>query len=213
MSQRKTDSNRRNAKYSTGPKTPAGKAISRNNAFEHGLSAAHPVLIELEDEAEFDQYHEALIDELQPVGIMELMLVDQIADAYWRRQRIINLEVGLFDIVRLKIADDVKATFAEIANGALTHVVATTDAREDDMLGRYYRYDARFERSFFRAWKELKALQAARRAEAPEPEQTEETKQPQQSAERSQTDPKPPQQTPEKETKTPQEADDEHSNM
>ena len=92
--------NARNAARSTGPKTPAGKAISRNNAFKHGLSAAHPVLVELEDEAEFNQYHQALIDELQPVGIMELMLVDQIADSYWRRQRIINLEVGLFDTAR-----------------------------------------------------------------------------------------------------------------
>lgn len=40
------------------------------------------------------------------------------------------------------------------------------------MLGRYYRYDARFERSFFKAWKELKSLQAARQTE-PEVVETE----------------------------------------
>ncbi len=42
----------------------------------------------------------------------------------------------------------------------------------DRLLGRYYRYDARFERSFFKAWKELKSLQAARQTE-PEVVETE----------------------------------------
>ncbi len=40
------------------------------------------------------------------------------------------------------------------------HFVAEHDAQRFDMLGRYYRYDARFKRSFFKAWKELKSLQA-----------------------------------------------------
>ncbi len=40
------------------------------------------------------------------------------------------------------------------------HFLAEHDAERFDMLGRYYRYDARFERSFFKAWKELKSLQA-----------------------------------------------------
>jgi hypothetical protein len=39
-SQRKIESNRRNAKLSTGPKTERGKAASRVNATKHGLSAA-----------------------------------------------------------------------------------------------------------------------------------------------------------------------------
>ena len=33
---------------------------------------------------------------------MEQMLVDQIAGAYWRRQRIIQMETGMFDINRIK---------------------------------------------------------------------------------------------------------------
>jgi hypothetical protein len=37
--ERQIESNRRNAKYSTGPKTPTGKAKSRANALKHGLAA------------------------------------------------------------------------------------------------------------------------------------------------------------------------------
>jgi hypothetical protein len=41
-SDRKADANRRNAKRSTGPKTPAGKAKAAKNAFRHGLSRVQP---------------------------------------------------------------------------------------------------------------------------------------------------------------------------
>src|SRR5882724_221017 len=114
VSKRKTDSNRRNAQKSTGPKTPAGKAISRTNAFKHGLAASHPVLIELEDHAEFNQHLDALTEEFQPVGIMEQMLVAQIADAYWRRQRVIECEVGIFDLVRLTVEKNIEGVFSKM---------------------------------------------------------------------------------------------------
>ena len=42
----KIAANRRNAKRSTGPRTEAGKAISRRNALTHGLTSAKLVLID-----------------------------------------------------------------------------------------------------------------------------------------------------------------------
>ena len=45
--------NRANAKRSTGPKTAAGKALSRMNACKHGLTA-HNTVIRDEDPNKFD---------------------------------------------------------------------------------------------------------------------------------------------------------------
>ena len=44
-SERKRAANRRNAKRSTGPRSAAGKAKSRNNALRHGLARKHTRLI------------------------------------------------------------------------------------------------------------------------------------------------------------------------
>ena len=37
--EKQIEANRANAEHSTGPKTPAGKAKSRKNAWKHGLTA------------------------------------------------------------------------------------------------------------------------------------------------------------------------------
>ena len=162
--EKQINANRSNGKKG-GPKTPAGRAAVRHNALKHGLSAQHPVIPDLEKQSDFDQYLNQLHNELQPVGIMEQMLVHQIADAYWRRQRIVNMETGMFDINNDKLKSYFEKTFESLTAGDTLHTIAEFDARQVDMLGRYYRYDARFERSFFKAWKELKYLQSARQSE------------------------------------------------
>ena len=159
------NANRLNGKKG-GPKTPAGRAAVRHNALKHGLSAQHPVVSSLEKLNDFNKYLDELRQELQPVGIMEHMLVEQIADAYWRRQRIIQMETGLFEVGQVERKKYIEDTFTELEAGDVLHIIAEFDARAADMLGRYYRYDTRFERSFFKAWKELKSLQAARKAAA-----------------------------------------------
>ena len=169
--EKQINANRSNGKKG-GPKTPAGRAAVRHNALKHGLSAQHPVIPDLEKQSDFDQYLNQLHNELQPVGIMEQMLVHQIADAYWRRQRIVNMETGMFDINNDKLKSYFEKTFESLTAGDTLHTIAEFDARQVDMLGRYYRYDARFERSFFKAWNELKSLQSARQSE-PEAVETE----------------------------------------
>jgi len=97
ISPRKLAANQQNARRSTGPRTPAGKARVRHNALKHGLLAKE-VIVPLGDEYEKRAEFYLLLDDLcqhyAPVGPIEAMLVDRIAVAYWRLRRATRAEVG-----------------------------------------------------------------------------------------------------------------------
>ena len=97
ISDKQLAANRRNATRSTGPRTPEGKARVKWNALKHGL-LARSVVVPLkggpENRRQFRALLEQLHEELQPVGMIEEMLVEQIAVAYWRRRRALRAEAG-----------------------------------------------------------------------------------------------------------------------
>jgi hypothetical protein len=71
---------------STGPRTPDGKAAVRQNAFRHGLSAAYPLLTDEHDGA-FERIHTSLIEDNQPVGVNEEILVYKMAENFFFQRR------------------------------------------------------------------------------------------------------------------------------
>ena len=83
--------NRANAERSTGPRTPEGKARSARNSFKHGLYSQQ-LIIEGEDPAEFDQLRATLRAEHQPLHSTEEILVDELAQHFWRMRRFRALE-------------------------------------------------------------------------------------------------------------------------
>jgi hypothetical protein len=94
-SDKKVESNRRNALKSTGPKTPEGKDAVRLNALKHGLLSTE-TLLPGEDEEVLRELGERLRDELQPVGELENLLVDRIVASFWRLRRLGRVEAGIF---------------------------------------------------------------------------------------------------------------------
>ena len=94
-SEKQVRANQRNARKSTGPKTPKGKEAVRLNALKHGL-LAQEVLLPGEDEAALKELGDRLTDELQPVGELENLLVERIITAYWRLRRLGRVEAGIF---------------------------------------------------------------------------------------------------------------------
>ena len=89
--------NRRNAQKSTGPRTAEGRAVSKLNAFKHGILSKQ-VLVRghafKESSRELDALHKRFWDDLKPVGPVEEMLVDQIVTAHWRLRRALMAESG-----------------------------------------------------------------------------------------------------------------------
>jgi hypothetical protein len=96
-SQKQLAANRRNALQSTGPRTAAGKSVSRLNAAKHGALARQVVArgrFQKESIDDFktlcQEYHQSLA----PEGPLEEMLVGQIVTVVWRLRRVRIAEAG-----------------------------------------------------------------------------------------------------------------------
>jgi hypothetical protein len=100
--EKQAEANRRNARKSTGPKTPEGKALVSRNALKHGLLSRQVVLPDENEEA-FGELDEHLRDELQPVGVLENLLVDRVVSGYWRLIRLGRVEAGIFAWERFEV--------------------------------------------------------------------------------------------------------------
>ena len=173
---------RKNAKQSTGPRTPEGKARSSQNARKHGLFARDAVLPD-ENPEEFLQLIADLEEELEAGSAFERRLVHHIACTEWRMRRLVRLETGAImsqlEEERL-CAQRLQAGLGE-ENGPppadpyqqstqeLGAVVAGD--RDTPVLLTLSLYESRLTRKYFSLLKHLRLTQKLRRAaEAVEPE-------------------------------------------
>jgi hypothetical protein len=82
---------RANSQKSTGPRSAAGKAVSRFNALKHGIYAVHQIMFE--DLAELSaEYHELY----SPADSKQRFLVDTLVHHEWRIRRIRRVEAALW---------------------------------------------------------------------------------------------------------------------
>jgi hypothetical protein len=145
--------------YGGGPRTPEGKAVSAQNAFSHGLTAARLVL-PWENQDEFDSLLNQLVAEHKPATATEGILVREIAEQYWRLQRARNHEHGLLSQTPevLEQAESDPDVY-EVWNKQVTLA---------------QRYVTRHERAFHKSLATVRTLQKERRlAEAEAEAQTE----------------------------------------
>jgi hypothetical protein len=103
-SYRQIETNRRNALKSTGPKTEAGKQVSRRNAVRHGLTA-ETVLSALEDAEDYKAFEAAITADYNAQSAVERELVLRLASILWRLRRVTTMETGLFEIQAQQLHD------------------------------------------------------------------------------------------------------------
>jgi len=138
--QAQIDANRANAQKSTGPRTPEGKARSRQNALRHGLQG-QALLINSEDETEFNELVDDLLEEWQPATTTEEIVFYKMVEQYWLSRRGALL---LADHTEFNDGDD--------------------DSKQVALM---LRYNTGAERGFYRALHELERLQKNRRQTQP----------------------------------------------
>ncbi|HEY3417792.1 MAG TPA: hypothetical protein VGM23_12985 [Armatimonadota bacterium] len=163
--------NRRNAQRSTGPRTPAGKYRSSKNAIKHGFYARE-VLIPQEEGEDFDEFAQAMRDDLQPCGALEEVLATQVVVSAWRLKRLTRIESGVF----ADFLSKAQREWARVGTGVVTpngaHLPdipavvpwgrAFTYFNENgELLERLTRYQSLVTREFYRALRELQRMQAA----------------------------------------------------
>ncbi len=184
LSQQQAEANRQNARKSTGPRTPEGKAASSRNGLTHGLSGDKHFILEGEDPEAFLRLLQDLHDLLRPIGDNEELVVKRIAAAQWRLDRAFALETGIYreESTNLNTIDRQKRELHELRISKGQKDPFPPDPHEpDDLLARAFmadgkgpdnftrlaRYETAIERSIERGMKHLKALQAARIAQRP----------------------------------------------
>ena len=177
--------NQRNSLRSTGPRSLVGKRASSRNAVSHGLTARHP-LLPGESEEEFVGLRSAMFGKLQPDGVLENQLIEQVVGLIWRLRRIPNLEMALFQWVAYQeraLHDGNEAfqrgtppsnhnLFEEI-EGDLADSMKLGRMMEaalnQDLMSKFGRYEAGLSKQIRNFLAEFRAMKAARTApEAPD---------------------------------------------
>jgi hypothetical protein len=90
-----------------GPNTEEGKAVVRWNATRHGISSPEPVVPGLENTEDWKRHLEGIIDNLSPVGHLEINLAERVALLSWRLHRVTRYETGAVAISQETIEDDI----------------------------------------------------------------------------------------------------------
>ena len=140
-SQKQIEANRKNARRSTGPKSPEGKAVSAQNATKHGLRAQPAAVLESTQNLSFE---EATYADLKPIGA-----VDKELAGTW-----------ISNSLLLHRLDQVGRNMMGI-NSGFWH---SDDPYESEQraFALLARYRTSFENARYRAYHELQRRQAAR---------------------------------------------------
>jgi len=157
---------RANGRKSRGPVTEEGKRASSRNAVKHGILAEH-LLVCTERHDTFTELVTALYDEFQPATAFEESLVDTMAVARWRQQRIWNIEREAINSGIYSAHDRNRA--AMLSPGVLTSMAFGNLASETRTLDLVNRYESRFDRQYLRAHTRLLAVQESRMRNEPRP--------------------------------------------
>jgi hypothetical protein len=148
----KAESNRANAQHSTGPKTPEGKHRSSLNALRHGLTG-QIVVMPHEDLAAYQRHVKALNDEYNPQGHTEALLVQALADATWRLNRVASTEATLQAVAAANHSDPIQ------------EAIAASTASQSKGMSSLSIHGERLSRQFERSLRQLRELQKIRRSQ------------------------------------------------
>ena len=152
--------NRRNAQKSTGPRTAEGKAKTRLNPLKHGLTA-ETIILPFENPDDYRELQQAVLDDLQPQGITQQILVERFVQRHWVAQRLARTErAWLQALYKVHLAEGTKRAKNPKANPepyeGLAICMQDIPGDPHDLIHKnFFRYRAQIEQDFQRALRAL----------------------------------------------------------
>src|ERR1700736_5111809 len=135
ISPEKLAANQANAQFSTGPKTPEGKAASAQNSRTHGLYS-NDLLVATEDHDEFRTMQVQLEVDIRPQGALEQILFTELVIASWKLRRIVRMRITYASVE------------TELSAGHESYTALLDDEILQKKLDRLGRNHTRLERTF-----------------------------------------------------------------
>jgi len=137
-----------------GPATQNGKAVVRWNATRHGISSPKPVVPGLENAEDWQSHREGILENLSPVGQLEVNLAERVALLSWRLHRVTRYETGAIASSQETIEDDIHERDRFLS--ALRHKGLESTHPED------IRFEARYYKQVYSALRRFPSLAPGR---------------------------------------------------
>ena len=90
-----------------GPTTQNGKQIVRWNATRHGISSPQPVVPGLEKQEDWESHRDGIMENLSPVGHLEVTLAERVALLSWRLHRVTRYETQSIAVSQEQVEEDI----------------------------------------------------------------------------------------------------------
>jgi len=148
-SERRINSSRANGAKSHGPVTPEGLA-------------ANTLVLANESRELFQAMLQDYIDEIQPTSRIQMDLIQQMAAAKWRQQRLWTAETASLDLTIDRQHEILSKEFVSI-DGPTRLAIAFQSTSANGTLGLFHRYETSMRRSWDRALDRLERLRAQSR--------------------------------------------------
>jgi hypothetical protein len=91
-----------------GPKTEAGKEVVRWNATRHGIRSPAPVVPGLEKPEDWEEYRDGMLEDLAPLGSLELALAERVTLLSWRLHRVTRYETETIALSQERVVEDLR---------------------------------------------------------------------------------------------------------
>src|SRR5579862_9226508 len=152
---------RLNGAQSKGPITPEGKIRSSQNSLRHGLCSKEVVLPH-EDRSQFEALRDSYMDRFQPADQPEADLVETLASARWRLNRVPGIENKIFEEEMGRHGKVAHKEFCELDEPEMLAWTFDHMANHSKSLQLLIRYEGNLNRTYERALKQLQTLQSTR---------------------------------------------------